>query len=251
VRTVWWVYGVGPVKIVFEHAGGGGAPVTNMVLQSTNQTPQPPPDDSQYFPLVKGNTFTYRWTNPRYLKQPVVEQVTTSAVANGSAQFSVTSVSGPIKLSGAAYAYTLRLDGLSSIWSTTRSQSTAKLPPLGPGFLPVDKRRHFVTPFDMMDFGFNPILPAYPANGEAWQAAASGRDFDFYGVSGVNKIFGIQKVTVPAGTFQALVLGSTLKQPGFPFGSGTRTCWFAPGKGLVKLVFRHGDGSVSQIVLLK
>ena len=29
------------------------------------------------------------------------------------------------------------------------------------------------------------------------------------------------------------------------------TSWFAPGKGLVKLVFHHGDGSVSTVVLLK
>ena len=28
VRTVWWVYGVGPVKIVFEHAGGSTAPIS-------------------------------------------------------------------------------------------------------------------------------------------------------------------------------------------------------------------------------
>jgi hypothetical protein len=44
---------------------------------------------------------------------------------------------------------------------------------------------------------------------------------------------------------------SVLKQPGFPFGSGTRTCWFAPGRGLVKLVFQHGDGSVSTVTLLR
>ena len=31
------------------------------------------------------------------------------------------------------------------------------------------------------------------------------------------------------------------------FGSGTRTSCFAPGKGLVKLVFRHRDGSVSTV----
>jgi hypothetical protein len=42
-----------------------------------------------------------------------------------------------------------------------------------------------------------------------------------------------------------------LTQPGFPFGSGTRTCWFAPGKGLVKLTFKHRDGSTSQVVLIK
>ena len=54
-----------------------------------------------------------------------------------------------------------------------------------------------------------------------------------------------------AGRFRALVVRTKMVQPGFKFGSGTRTCWFAPGKGLVKLVFAHGDGSTSQIVLIK
>ena len=31
-RTVWWVFGVGPVKITFQHAGGAAAPVTTAVL---------------------------------------------------------------------------------------------------------------------------------------------------------------------------------------------------------------------------
>src|SRR6266516_4792866 len=35
IRTTWWVYGVGPVKVVFQHAGGTNAPVTTTVLQST------------------------------------------------------------------------------------------------------------------------------------------------------------------------------------------------------------------------
>ena len=61
----------------------------------------------------------------------------------------------------------------------------------------------------------------------------------------------MQPVTVPAGHFQALAVRSVLKQPGFPFGSGTRTCWFAPASGLVKLVFQHGDGSVSTVTLLR
>ena len=29
VRTVWWVRGVGPVKVEFDHSGGNGAPVTS------------------------------------------------------------------------------------------------------------------------------------------------------------------------------------------------------------------------------
>jgi hypothetical protein len=249
IRTVWWVWGVGPVKVVFAHAGGK-APVTTSVLLSTSLTPKPPPSDAIFFPFVKGQTHTYRWTNTKHLKQPVVEKTTTASVANGSAQISVTSVSGPIRVEG-LYGYTLRLDGLTSLFSTTRSQSTAKLPPLGPKSQPADKRRHFVTPFDLVNFGFNPVFPAYPETGSAWQGGRSGRDFQAYGVTGTTKVLGIQTVHTPGGTFKALALQSRLTQSGFPFGSGTRTMWFAPGKGLVKLVFRHGDGSVSDVSLLK
>jgi hypothetical protein len=85
VRTVWWVYGVGPVKIVFQHAGGRNAAVTTAVLQSTSLDPKAPPNDANYFPLVKGKTMTYRWTNPRYFSKPVVEKATVAATANGSA----------------------------------------------------------------------------------------------------------------------------------------------------------------------
>ena len=100
-------------------------------------------------------------------------------------------------------------------------------------------------------FGFNPVLPAYPAAGATWASDPNGRDFSVYGVNGTSRIVGIQKVKVPAGTFDALVVASKLQQPGFAFGSGTRTMWFAGGKGLVKLEFRHGDGSVSVVELTK
>ena len=146
-----------------------------------------------------------------------------------------------------AYQFTTRLDGLTSVSSATKAASLAKLPPLGPSALPANKRRHFFTPFDLMTFGFNPVLPAYPTAGDDVVVRPGSRDFAVYGVTGVDEVVGVQKVKVPAGTFNALVVTSTLKQPGFPFGSGTRTMWFAPDKGLVKLVFRHGDGSVSVV----
>jgi len=50
---------------------------------------------------------------------------------------------------------------------------------------------------------------------------------------------------------KALAIRTTMTQPGFPFGSGTRTSYFADGKGLVKLVFQHGDKSTSTVELLK
>jgi hypothetical protein len=71
-----------------------------------------------------------------------------------------------------------------------------------------------------------------------------------YGVTGTSTVMGVEPVSVPAGTYRALVIRTTLDEPGFPYGSGVRTSWFAPGKGLVKLVFKHADGSTSQVVRL-
>ena len=249
-RTIWWVYGVGPVKVEFDHAGGTGAPVTTSVLQTTSLTPAPVPSDVNYFPLKQGLTQRYRWTNSKYLKQPEIEQIAIQASLNGTARFTVTSVSGPIRASG-SYGYTARVSGLTNLWSTTKATTLAKFPPLGPKSASAANRRHFFTPLDLLNFGFNPVLPAYVKPGDTWASSPTGTDFDNYGVTGSSKVIGIQKVKVPAGTFTALVVRTTLKQPGFKFGSGTRTCWFAPGKGLVKLVFNHADGSTSQVVLIK
>jgi hypothetical protein len=251
IRTVWWVYGVGPVKSVFSHSGGAGAPVTTTVLQSTNQIPALPPANTDYFPLVTTVKGVYRWTNAAHLKKPEVESFAVDQVSNGSARISVKSVSGPIKVA-AAYGFTKRLDGVTNVWGISKSASLAKLPKLGPAALPEAKRRHFSTPFDLMTYGFNPLIPAYPGQGAKWAGGPDGgRDYSIYGVTGNATVLGTRKVKVPAGTFSALVVRTTLRQPGFPFGSGTRTSWFAPKRGLVRLEFRHADGSVSLVELLK
>jgi hypothetical protein len=256
LRTTWWVYGVGPVKVEFLHAGGAPAAVTTAVLQSTNQTPLAPPTDVDYFPLTKGLSLTYKWTNTKHLKQPEVQNFTVDAVANGSGRFTAKDVpkllapASPIKMAG-TYGFSKKLDGVVNLWGRTQSATLLKFPALGPGGAPAAKRNHFVTAFDLMTYGYNPIFPAYPAAGQTWSAVKPSLDFTTYGVTGQSKVLGVQSVTVPAGTFQALVVRSTLSQPGFPYGSGTRTSWFAPGKGLVKLVFAHGDHSVSTVVLLK
>jgi hypothetical protein len=250
IRTAWWVYGVGPVKVMFEHSGGTDAPVTTSVLQSTNQVPSAPPTDVDYFPLATTVKGVYRWTNAKHFKKPQVESFAVDQVSNGSARISVKSVSGPIKVA-AAYGFTRRLDGITNIWGISKSASLAALPKLGPSSLPPDKRRHFFTPFDLMTYGFNPVIPAYPAPAASWVGKNAGRDFSIYGVTGTARVVGVQKVKVPAGTFNALVVRTTLTQAGFPFGSGTRTSWFAPKRGMVKLEFRHGDGSLSVVELLR
>jgi hypothetical protein len=247
-RTTWWVYGVGPVKVEFDHAGGAGAPVTISELQSTTLKPLPTPTNVDYFPMTKGRTLTYKWTNPKHLSTPEVEKLKIDAVVNNTARFTIVSAKGPLKARG-SYGFSKRVSGISNLWGNTASAALKPFPALGPKNAPKQSRNHFASPLDLMDFGLNPILTAYPATGESWSSSTTSSEFKTYGVTGSTRVLGVQRVSVPAGTFQALAVQSTLKQPGFPFGSGTRTCWFAPGKGLVKLVFRHGDGSVSTVVL--
>ena len=250
VRTVWWVYNVGPVKIEFLHAGGTNAPITTAVLTDTNQVPGATPSDANYFPLVAGKSHRYRWSNPTHLKTPSIQDVVVSQTAKNSARIDVKHVSGPIKVAG-SYGFALRSDGLTNIWAASRAASLAKLPLLGPSFLPPTRRRHFFTPLDLMIYGMNPVLEAYPEAGQSWSVVSPSRDFSVFGVTGTTTVLGLRKVTVPAGTFTAMAVRSVLKQAGFPFGSGTRTSYFVDGKGLVKLVFNHDDRSTSTVELIK
>src|SRR2546426_12510277 len=103
----------------------------------------------------------------RYFKKPEVEKFSIDQAANGTAIAKLQSVSGTIKVTG-AYQFTTRVDGVTSVASAAKAASLAKLPPLGPSSLPVNKRRHFFTPFDLMTYGFSPLLPAYPAAGATW-----------------------------------------------------------------------------------
>jgi hypothetical protein len=247
VRTVWWVYGVGPVRITFRHTGG---PVTTAELQQTNLVPQPAPPATNWFPLEQGSKAVFSWRNSKWMRKASRQRFTVSQVTNGTARVDAKSLSGPIRMAG-AYVFTSRLDGVTTVQAVTRSASLAKFPALGPKRLPAAQRRHLVSPYDFMAYGFNPVLPAYPAKGRTWKSDRQSRDFKVFGVAGSSRVAGVRKVKVPAGTFRAVLVVSKLRQRGFPFGSGERRSWFAPGRGLVKLVFRHADGSVSTVQRLR
>jgi hypothetical protein len=248
LRTVWWAYGVGPVKIVFQHAGGE---TTTSVLRSTTLPARALPTDESFMPLAEGARVRFRWRNDKHMKQWSRQQFTTSAVVSNSARVEVRDLAGPIDLS-ATYLFSNRLGGVRLLSSTfRRNRTAAKLPQLGPR-KGLNGRRHFFTPYDLMTFGYNPVVPAYAAKGQSWRSSLDTRDWRVYGVRGVTRIVGRAKVRTPAGRFlRTLVVRSKLRQGGARFGSGTRTSWFAPGKGLVKLVFRHDDGSVSTVERIK
>jgi hypothetical protein len=239
IRTTWWVRGVGPVRVQFDHVDGSQ---TNASLLSTNLKPSPVLAEEDYFPLRLNLSGNYELTNSKYLTQPEIEQVSVAAVANRTARIAVKSVSGPMRVA-AQYGFSLRLDGLRNLWASSSAATVAKFPQLG-------HNRHFFTPLDLMTYGFNPLLEAYSQPGQSWRSG-NARDLSVYGVTGRTAVVGMRTVRVPAGTFQALELRSNLTQPGYRFGSGVRTMWFAPGRGLVKLVFAHRDGSTSLVQLVK
>jgi hypothetical protein len=241
-RTVYWVYGVGPVRVVFQHAGGE---VSQSDLQSTSLQPLAAPSDRNLLPLTAGSTAKFRWRNSKHMKQWSRQQLRVGKVINNTARVDVKRLSGPIRVTG-SYVLATRLSGITALSSATRGSTQSRLPALGPRN-GTDGPRHFYTPYDLMLFGFNPVLPAYAQKGDIWRSSRVSRDWSRYGVTGVSRVLGSGKVKTPAGKFTATVVRSTLRQAGHPFGSGTRTSWFVPGRGLVKLEFRHGDGSVSTV----
>lgn len=241
IRYTWWVRGVGPVRLVFYHADGQNS-VTTVSLLQTNLTPQAPFPDEDYFPFDQGLSGKYEWTNSKHMRKAEIERVTVQAVSNRTAEVVAKSVSGPMRAAG-SYVFTIGLVGLRNPSGSNAAASLAKFPRLG-------HDRHFFTPIDLMAYGFNPVLPAYPEAGQKW-SSGNAVDFQTYGVKGRSWVIGIRRVHVPAGTFEALEVRSDLTQRGYPFGSGVRTMWFAAGRGLVKLVFEHRDGSTDVVQLLK
>jgi hypothetical protein len=243
IRTVWWVYGVGPVRIEFRHTGGE---LGLAYLVGTTLTPKTAPPDTNFLPLVTGAKMTFRWRNSKHMRKWSKQEVNVVQVVNGTSRLDVKSISGPIKLAG-SYIFSTRLNGVTNVSGVTKSATKSKFPALGPKSAPSGRRRHLLTPLDFMVYGYNPILPAYPAPRNEWKSTVPSRDFSVFGVTGNTKIRGFAKIKVPAGRFNAMIVRSDLKQAGYKYGSGQRTSYFASGKGLVKLVFRHKDGSVSTI----
>ena len=245
VRTVWWVYGVGPVKIAFQHTGGETSFAS---LSATTLTPKALPSDANLLPLKAGAISRYRWRNDKHMKRWSEQRFEVSGLVNNTARVNVKDVSGPLDVLG-SYAFTSRLAGTTAISTVFRRvipRASVKMPRLGPANGPEGPRR-FVTPYDLMTYGYNPVLPAYAFKGQTWRSAAGSRDFQVNGVTGVSTVLGQRIVRVPAGRYKAIAVRSQLRQNGHRFGSGSRTSYFAPDVGLVKLTFRHDDGSTSTV----
>ena len=155
----------------------------------------------------------------------------------------VKNVSGPISVAG-AYTFSTRLSGVTH--SPRQAAATRAKFPASARVTCSRQRRRFLTPFDLMVYGFSPVVRPPRPRGTPGAARATAATS---GLRRDRRLAGHRPAARPdpAGRLTTIVIRSTLRQRGFPFGSGTRTMWFAPGKGLVKLVFNHRDGSVSTV----
>jgi hypothetical protein len=239
-RTVYWVRGVGPVRVVMRHASGE---TSTADLLETNLKAKPLPSDENLLPLNRGDKGTLRWRNSKWMKQWSTQSYEVVDVVNSTARVDFKHVSGPLRVA-AAYGLSSRLSGVTLLSGSTQSTG-GKFPKLG-------KSRRFTTPFDLMVYGFNPVIPG-PGSGKGttWRSSRTSRDYGIFGVSGNASVLGAQTVTVRGKKYKTVAIRSRLEQSGHTFGSGTRTSWFAPGTGLVKLVFKHADGSVSTVERVK
>jgi hypothetical protein len=247
VRTVWWVYGVGPVRVVLKHTSGE---TSQADLLSTSLQPRTMPSDVNLLPLTRGTTMRFRYRNTKHLKRPSVQEVTVAENVNNTARLDVKHVSGPIRLAG-SYFLSSRAAGIVNLQGQSRAATSATFPALGPRGAPADRRLTFYTPLDLMTYGFNPVLRVNPPKGATWTSRRGSRDFTVYGVSGRSTVLGYETVATPRGRVRALRVRTTLRQAGFRYGSGVRDSWFAPDRGLVKLVLRHDDGSTSIVDRLR
>ena len=133
VRTIWWVYGVGPVKIEFQHAGGSSAPVTTSVLQTTNLKAKPLPPRPDYFPLEKG-----RKGDVQLDEREAPEEAAGREVRRRPGRERLRALQRQAACPGrsaapAPTASRTRPDGVTSISGDRRRRpSLAKFPPLGP-----------------------------------------------------------------------------------------------------------------------
>src|SRR3954470_1179862 len=138
-RTVYWVYGVGPVRAVLRHASGE---TSTMDLLETSLKPLPLPTDVNLLPLNSGDKGTFRWRNSKYMKAWSTQSFTVSDVVNSTARVDGKQVSGPLRVAG-AYALATRRSGVTLLSGSTQSASAkgVRFPALG-------HSRRFVTPLD-------------------------------------------------------------------------------------------------------
>lgn len=178
-----------------------------------------------YFPLRnEGDTYHYTWSNDTRHPEPIpetwqiMEQNWEGRSGYAISAYSEMTLSklwfqdepGGVRLSNC------------SVWDRTG---------LFPNFM-VGVGTHLVMPFDVMK---QPLTGGATWTGPGWQGAQA-----------TSTVLAVDEtVAVAAGTFTDALRVHTVITGTNDYMSGQRDAWFAPGVGLIKLVYNHEDGSTT------
>ena len=140
LRTVWWVYGVGPVKIVFQHTGGESALRAAAV------------DEPGAAAAARATRTCCRWRSAtvaasagattKHMKRWSEQRFEVAAVANNTARVNVHDTSGPIDVNAVLRVLEPARRARPTITSVLRRarDRARELPQLGPNDGPAGPR---------------------------------------------------------------------------------------------------------------
>ena len=120
VRTVWWVYGVGPVKILFEHTAA--RPRSSQLQHEPGAAPLP--SDPNLMPLKPGVVGRFRWRNDRHMKRWSTQRFDGRAAWSTTPRASTCVTSRARSTCNASYVFSNRLGGLRSVSTVYRRATT-------------------------------------------------------------------------------------------------------------------------------
>jgi hypothetical protein len=183
-----------------------------------------------YFPLGIGTKWIYAWRNDTHHADLITETIEVTGQSGTRYTLGAHHEQADGQFWLGEWAHGLRWSG----WSTQG----------GPGFpLPMYMLLYYA--YVPTDFFRQPLLP-----GENWlgwgRTEVSLPEHD--GLSTVSSVS--QTVSVTAGTFTDVMQLNTVISGTNDYLSGERDMWFAPGVGLIKLVYSHDDGSVTTAELV-
>lgn len=243
-RYLWFAKGVGIVKIRYEHSNGI---VTEAELIDYKITE----DSNDYFPLITGTTWTYKWQDDFY-KQPLIDTITVEPRNRQKEGYplkvEITSESGEKLGSGS--------------FNVTKNHKIVELHGIGSSNSGKLKGRDFVPGSNSI---FSDYLSAiwakvleYPLKiGNTWEQEGlynSQIQSTIVGFETVeNEDINYQQCLKLKSVFSGASSDSdadedTLQR--IAILNGTRYIWFAKGIGIVKMRYEHSNGVITEAALV-
>ena len=242
-RYLWFAEGVGIVKIRYEHSNG-------IVTEAELIDYKIAGKSDEYFPLTSGTTWTYRWQDDFY-KQPLIDTITVEPRKPYRGAFplkvEVTSEAGEEMGSGS--------------FEVTKHRMSLELSSRGSSYSGNHKGRDLVpgstTIFDSHLSSIWSKLLEYPLRiGNTWEQEG------LYNSRVQSTLVGYETVDVGPNKYQmclkqkSVFSGATTESDAneetlqrIAMINGTRYIWYAKGIGIVKMIYEHSNGVITEAEL--